>query len=288
MHYCQCGVKPTPTPKAPKAPPQRAVRREALASPRAQRPPPLQPPPISALRAFAAMFGFAAVLIGAIAAIYFVDDPAAARGLWSRAEDAYEDFTGAVPMPTATATPTPTATATPWSTATPAPTYTPRPTPVPFTAAAIERLVLELTNEARTAEGLAPLENDHALQKIARAHSKSMIIHGYTHYVGGLTPTDRANDANYPCYGIAENIHKLPQVRTWLIWPSGLREPSRLHDAEGIAAAFVEDLMESPGHRANILNPTHYKIGVGIAISDVESPVDVGSVFATQNFSPCS
>ena len=347
VHYCDCGVKPTPSSssllssdldgRAPAGRP--ALRAPSRKAPAGQ----WNKPAGSPLRALGVTLGLAVVLIGALAALYFLGDPEKARGLRNRAEAAYADFTGSAlapatptatptstPWPTATPPPTPTpawntaearavmpapptataaptpqpATPTPMvffpptvtptltparpvPTATPAPTYTPTPPPVPFTVPAIERLVLELTNEARTAEGLAPLENDPVLQEIARAHSKSMVIHGYTHYVGGRTPTDRANAANYPCYGIAENIHKLPELLSWLVWPSGFREPGRKHDAEGIAAAFVDDLMESPGHRANILNPTSYKIGVGVAFSPSRPPVDVGYVFVTQNFSPC-
>ena len=60
----------------------------------------------------------AAVLIVAFAVAYLADNPELPRGLWNRAEGAYGDFTGAAPMPTATATLTPTATATLTPTAT--------------------------------------------------------------------------------------------------------------------------------------------------------------------------
>ena len=186
--------------------------------------------------------------------------------------------------PTVTPTPTP---ATPVPTPTRAPTYTPTPTPVPLNANTIERLVLELTNEARIEHGLPPFEHDPELAKIARAHSETMVVAGYTHYVFGLTPTDRAKAANYPCYGIAENIHMVSEVTMWLVWPSGLRVPSKTRSTQEIAATLVDEWMDSSGHRANILDPTLYKIGVGIALSPDRPPLGSGHVFATQNFSPC-
>ena len=145
----------------------------------------------------------------------------------------------------------------------------------PSTIEHIETRIVDLTNEARAAHGLPPLQHDPALTGIARAHSEAMIGHGYSHVVLGQDATDRALSAGYTCraynaegsytYGLAENIYQHP-----------VRSPDEL------AASLVNGWMDSPGHRANILDPTSYKLGVGIAFADWP-----GDVYATQNFSPC-
>ena len=59
-------------------------------------------------------------------------------------------------------------------------------------------------------------------------------------------------------------------------------------NSRAMAYGLVRGWMESPGHRANILDEDARRIGVGVAI--VESP-EYGwtheTVFATQNFSAC-
>lgn len=142
-------------------------------------------------------------------------------------------------------------------------TYSPPP---PQTVDYVERRIIEMTNEARVAHGLTPLQHDPALAAIARAHSESMHVHGYGHVLLGQDATDRARAANYPCYGLAENIYQYPAK-----------------DPEALAVDLVDGWMASFGHRANILHPELYKIGVGVAFSTEW----MGDVYATQNFSPC-
>ena len=51
-------------------------------------------------------------------------------------------------------------------------------------------------------------------------------------------------------------------------------------DEDGAARSLVGWWMNSPGHRANILDAGYRGIGVGVA-------VERETVYATQNFAPC-
>lgn len=107
----------------------------------------------------------------------------------------------------------------------------------------LEAQMLVLVNEERTKRGLKPLAYDAALTPVARAHSTDMFVRGYfSHYTPEKTdPFDRMNKAGVKFRTAGEN---LALGRTLKICHEGL--------------------MNSPGHKANILNPAFGRLGVGI------------------------
>ena len=151
--------------------------------------------------------------------------------------------------------------------------------PMPeYDSSRIESLVVQYTNEERVKHGLSSLINDEKLASIARHHSTDMGNRDYYDHVTpeGLDPIDRGNNAGYPCrkdyvtyytYGISENIHQ-----TWL------KPSSTWYSEESLAKELVDDWMESPEHRENILDPRQDRIGVGISITQSNA------LYATQNF----
>jgi|SRR5690625_5161162 len=106
-----------------------------------------------------------------------------------------------------------------------------------------EQQVFELTNAERTKAGLAPLEIDYELNRVAREKSRDMSINYYFDHNSPVygSPFDmiRAYGINYRTAG--ENIAK------------GQRSPQEV----------VQAWMNSPGHRANIMNSAFTHIGVG-------------------------
>ncbi len=108
--------------------------------------------------------------------------------------------------------------------------------------AADEEEMLRMVNREREDNGLAPLVMNIALGKLARAHSQDMLSRGYfSHYTpDGLSPFDRMNAADIEYTYAGENLALAPSV--------------------GLA---MQGLMNSPGHRANILNPNFNKVGIG-------------------------
>jgi uncharacterized protein YkwD len=107
----------------------------------------------------------------------------------------------------------------------------------------LEMKMLELVNQERTKRGLQPLKWDPELVPVARAHSQDMFARGYfSHYtLEGKDPFDRMKAAGIKYYSAGENLALGPTL-------------SICH----------EGLMNSPGHRANILNPTYGRMGIGI------------------------
>ncbi len=135
---------------------------------------------------------------------------------------------------------------------------------------AIETAVVQLTNAERAKAGLDPLLHSERVSEIARTHSEDMALTGiYAHNINGQGPSDRARMVGYPC-GLAENIHKRPRLG--------------FSDAEDMAQKSVEDWMNSPGHKQNILSSNYQRIGVGVFVD--EGMADVW-VYLTQNFSLC-
>lgn len=133
---------------------------------------------------------------------------------------------------------------------TPAPSPSqPKPeTPAPSTPdvkglTADESKMLELVNQERQKLGLKPLTIDMRLVDISRKKSKDMIDNNYFGHTSPTygTPFDalKNNGVSYRYAG--ENLAGAPTVE-------------RAHSG----------LMNSPGHRANILNPNFTHIGIGV------------------------
>ena len=167
------------------------------------------------------------------------------------------------PIPTWTSTrpsvPTPTfiPTSTTASTNTPIPSATktnppPQPsnTPVPQTCnpsgnASFENQVLDLINQERANQGLAPLTLNNKLTSAARGHSQDMACNDFFSHTSPTTgsPFDRILAAGYSYSWAAENI------------AAGYGSPQDT----------VAGWMNSSGHRANILASNYVHIGIGYA-----------------------
>ena len=102
--------------------------------------------------------------------------------------------------------------------------------------------MLSLVNSERTANGCAAIAWDETLAQVARLHSADMAARDYMDHTNpdGLTPFDRAAAAGTTAS--AENIAAGQQT------------------AADVMAAW----MASPGHRANILNCSLTRLGVGV------------------------
>jgi uncharacterized protein YkwD len=107
----------------------------------------------------------------------------------------------------------------------------------------LEARMLDLVNEERRKVGLQPLQADTALRKVALAHSEDMFERGYFAHLTpeGKDPFDRMRDAHIRFILAGENLAL----------------------AQTLPIAH-EGLMNSPGHRANILRPGFGRVGIGI------------------------
>ena len=162
------------------------------------------------------------------------------------------------PTVTPTAEPTPTATPTPGPTYTPRPTSTPIPTPTPTpTLLDLRSLVLDLINEEREKHNLRPvtLGNNSAAQD----HAESMIENNVSGHWGldGMLPYMRYTLAGGQGY-VAEN------VSTTVVNPTVVSRYRTVAPQDTLKRQH-QGLMNSPGHRRNILDPWHTHVSLGIS-----------------------
>jgi len=112
-----------------------------------------------------------------------------------------------------------------------------------------EQQMLDLINQEREENGLDPYRFNSLLNSVASDHSQEMIEKDYFNHnsYDGSSFSTRIGNSGYASYTYAENI--------------AFRVPPSVVSAH-------EGLMNSPGHRANILNPNYNEIGIGIWVGE--------------------
>lgn len=105
-----------------------------------------------------------------------------------------------------------------------------------------ERRMLEMVNQERRKVGLRALDNNDGLKQVGRAHSADLLKRGYFSHntPEGLDPFDRMEQAGIVYEVAGENLAYAPTVEI-----------------------AMTGLMNSPGHKANILKPDFTLLGVG-------------------------
>ncbi|WP_347834169.1 CAP-associated domain-containing protein [Gracilibacillus sp. JCM 18860] len=121
-----------------------------------------------------------------------------------------------------------------------------------------ELQLFDLTNAARVHHGLPVLAWNEEVRQTARDHSTDMADHNYFSHtnLAGLSPFDRMKEDHIRFQIAGENL------------ASG--QPSSIFAHEG--------LMNSEGHRENILNNKFETLGIGVAFNQDSQP------FYTENF----
>jgi len=106
-----------------------------------------------------------------------------------------------------------------------------------------EKQMLDLVNKERTSRGLAALKANLTLTQVARAHSQDMINRSYFSHTNpdGKSSFDRMKAAGVTYQTAGENLAGAPNAQT-----------------------AHTNLMNSSGHRANILKPNFTEVGIGI------------------------
>jgi uncharacterized protein YkwD len=148
--------------------------------------------------------------------------------------------------PTTAPTPTRTTAAPTTPVVTTAPTRTLMPTTAPTSSSAIEAAraqILSMVNQQRATAGCKPLTANSHLDELAQNFSDDMAARGFFDHTDpdGNTPWDRAKKLGISNLG-GENIAR----------------------GQADAQAVMDAWMNSPGHRANILNCDYTTLGVGI------------------------
>ncbi len=169
--------------------------------------------------------------------------------------------THVAPAPVITPTPTPPVQTPPVVTLPPttSPNNPPSDTPTSF-AAQVEQEVFARINTERAKNGLAQLALDSTLTTLARAHSTDMVTNSYFSHtdLSGCDGACRFTNAGYAYSWMGENIYTMTG---YSLTPAAT------------ADMVVSGWMNSPGHRANILNTHFTNQGIGVAVQG--STVDV-------------
>lgn len=133
--------------------------------------------------------------------------------------------------------------------AAPAVQAAPSTTPAYDEPTAYEQELAALVNDERQRAGANLLRLDARLSFLARQYAQDMAARGFfSHYdPEGRSPFDRLHQDGITYRAAAENLFK------------GWRDPEA--EAMQIAHSF---LMQSPGHRRNILDPDFTLLGIGV------------------------
>lgn len=121
----------------------------------------------------------------------------------------------------------------------------------------LEASMLDMVNRERRAAGLAALAPDPELTEVARRHSSDMFARGYFAHntPEGHNPFDRMREGGVRFSAAGENLALAPSLRI-------------AHNG----------LMNSPGHRRNILDPQFGRLGIGVMDGGMRG------LMVTQNF----
>lgn len=117
---------------------------------------------------------------------------------------------------------------------------------------AMRRATLCLLNRERTKRGLGKLQANRALRGVAQKYARSMNRLNFFDHVSpaGSTFVERIKRSSYlrgfSGYNLGEN----------LAWGGG---------SQATPKAIMQAWMDSPGHRANILNGEFHHVGIGVA-----------------------
>jgi uncharacterized protein YkwD len=106
-----------------------------------------------------------------------------------------------------------------------------------------EKVMFDLVNKERADRGIKTLTWSNALMEVGRMHCLDMFSRGYfSHYTPeGVSPFDRMNKAGITYTAAGENLAYAPNVDV-----------------------AHQGLMNSPGHKANILRVEFGRLGVGV------------------------
>lgn len=106
-----------------------------------------------------------------------------------------------------------------------------------------ERYMFSLINKERTSAGLKEVVFDDRLRIVGRSHCNDMFERGYfSHYTPeGFSPFDRMDDAGIIYNAAGENLALSPNTNI-----------------------AMQGLMNSPGHKANILSTDFGRVGIGV------------------------
>ena len=157
-----------------------------------------------------------------------------------------------------------------------APSSTPDTGLVGFDVPALQELMLDLINRDRTVAGLERVQWDTIAANAGQAHAEDMADLGYmSHWnIDGYGPDHRYWQAG-GLDVVFENVY-LFQLR------GSDGEGASISNWDNVVEEAQARLMNSEGHRANILAPEHTHVGIGIAYNRATGDVRIAQEFVNR------
>jgi uncharacterized protein YkwD len=145
-----------------------------------------------------------------------------------------------------------------------------------FDADLLAREIFRRTNEVRVASGVAPLKPEPRLAAAADGQAAMLALRIHSGHDNPLTnqgdASARVEQAGLSAGVVAENLATLGARN---------RESGRPYTYRELAVVIVQAWMDSPGHRANLLDPALHYLGCGTrAVWLLGHP----TVYAVQDF----
>jgi uncharacterized protein YkwD len=140
----------------------------------------------------------------------------------------------------------------------------------------LDHEMLALINGDRTVHGLLPVAWDTAAATAARRHAEDMIAHDYfSHWnLEGMGPDYRYTQVGGQ-HAAFENLHAFSYT-----YSNGRGAP--IEDWSEVVSNAQTGFMNSPGHRANILDPARTHVGIGMAHDEATGQFRLVQMFTNQ------
>jgi uncharacterized protein YkwD len=153
----------------------------------------------------------------------------------------------------------------------------PKPASKLLDYAEAQRFVLGVINRDRKKAGLTPVVLDDAASNGGLRHARDMAKKGFTGHIGsdGSTPEQRYSEAGGSDFAQENSACLFDTVERPL-------DPTPRFDRAKLAALhgmFMAEVPPNDGHRRNVLNPMHHRVGIGLA-----QPLNVPQPCLTQEF----
>jgi uncharacterized protein YkwD len=140
-----------------------------------------------------------------------------------------------------------------------------------------QQFVLGLVNRDRKQAGLSPVMLDDSASKAGLRHARDMAAKGFTGHVGsdGSTPEQRYTESGGSDF-VQENAACLSDTVERVLDQKPRFDSAKLAE---LHAMFMAEVPPNDGHRRNVLDPLHNRVGIGLA-----QPAGVAQPCLTQEF----
>jgi uncharacterized protein YkwD len=151
--------------------------------------------------------------------------------------------------------------------------------PLEMDVSALQELMLDLINADRQTNGVSPVSQDEFAARIGTVHAQEMADNNYlSHWdMRGYGP-----DVRYSLAGGTDTVHE-NVYSYYLRFDDG--RPAPIMDWGQVVRDAEKALMDSPGHRVNILNADHTHVGIGIAYNSQTGEVRIAQEFVNRYLS---